>query len=154
MYTNVATDSSSTCAGKMVALASAKPALPALPDIPAIAETIPGFDSRRGSASCSAKTPKEIVARISGKAVRSGPDVRSSSTAVLERFSADTGDDLLRSFRGSEMPTHAANSEPRIVSAIAGISAARQPLGFGRTCERDHLARAHVLVGRSQRCCT
>lgn len=67
MYNNVATALEYVRAGKMVALAVGEAQrLPALPDIPAIAETIPGFEFAAWvGLFAPAKTPKEIVARLS-----------------------------------------------------------------------------------------
>jgi len=67
MYSNVATALEHVRAGKMAGLAVGDAQrLPALPDIPAIAETVPGFElSPWVGIFVPAKTPKEIVARLS-----------------------------------------------------------------------------------------
>jgi tripartite-type tricarboxylate transporter receptor subunit TctC len=67
MYNNVATALEHVRAGKAVPLAIGDPKrLPALPDIPAIAETVPGFEmSAWVGIFAPARTPKEIVARLS-----------------------------------------------------------------------------------------
>lgn len=67
MYNNVATALEHVRAGKAVPLAIGDPKrLPALPDIPAIAETVPGFEmSAWVGVFAPAKTPKEIVTRVS-----------------------------------------------------------------------------------------
>ena len=67
MYNNVATALEHVRSGKIVALAVGEAQrLPALPDIPAIAETVPGFEFAAWvGIFAPAKTPKEIVARLS-----------------------------------------------------------------------------------------
>jgi tripartite-type tricarboxylate transporter receptor subunit TctC len=67
MYNNVATALEYVRAGKLTALAVGDAQrLPALPDIPAIAETVPGFEqSAWVGVFAPAKTPKEIIARLS-----------------------------------------------------------------------------------------
>ena len=67
MYNNVATALEHVRAGKMTALAVGEAQrLPALPNIPAIAETVPGFEqSAWVGIFAPAKTPREIVARLS-----------------------------------------------------------------------------------------
>ena len=67
MYNNVATALEYVRAGKLTALAVGDAQrLPALPDIPAIAETVPGFEqSAWVGVFAPAKTPREIVARVS-----------------------------------------------------------------------------------------
>jgi tripartite-type tricarboxylate transporter receptor subunit TctC len=67
MYNNVATALEHVKAGKTVPLGVGEPQrLPALPNIPAIAETVPGFEmSAWVGIFVPAKTPKEIVARLS-----------------------------------------------------------------------------------------
>jgi tripartite-type tricarboxylate transporter receptor subunit TctC len=67
MYNNVATALEYVRAGKLTALAVGDAQrLAALPDIPAIAETVPGFEqSAWVGVFAPAKTPREIVARVS-----------------------------------------------------------------------------------------
>ena len=67
MYNNVATALEHVRGGKAVPVAVGEPArLPALPDIPAVAETVPGFEMSAWVAIfVPAKTPKDIVARLS-----------------------------------------------------------------------------------------
>ena len=79
MYNNVATALEHVKVGKTVPLGVGEPKrLPALPDIPAIAETVPGFEmSAWVGIFVPAKTPKEIVARLSNEtaAILKNPDV-------------------------------------------------------------------------------
>jgi tripartite-type tricarboxylate transporter receptor subunit TctC len=67
MYNNVATALEHVRSGKIVALAVGEAQrLSALPDIPAIAETVPGFEFAAWvGIFAPAKTPKEVVARLS-----------------------------------------------------------------------------------------
>jgi tripartite-type tricarboxylate transporter receptor subunit TctC len=79
MYNNVATALEHVKAGKTVPLGVGEPQrLPALPNIPAIAETVPGFEmSAWVGIFVPAKTPKEIVARLSKEtaAILKDPEV-------------------------------------------------------------------------------
>jgi tripartite-type tricarboxylate transporter receptor subunit TctC len=67
MYNNVATAQPHVEAGKLNGLAVGGTArLPALPNVPTVAETVPGFDVTPWvGLFAPAKTPKEIVARLS-----------------------------------------------------------------------------------------
>src|SRR5262249_22230140 len=66
MYNNIATALPHVQAGKLTALAVGGDRVSTLPDVPAIAETIPGFDVTPWvGLFVPAKTPKDIVARLS-----------------------------------------------------------------------------------------
>jgi tripartite-type tricarboxylate transporter receptor subunit TctC len=67
MYSNVATALPHVQAGKLTGLAvGGEQRLPALPNVPTVAETVPGFDVTPWvGVFVPAKTPKEIVARLS-----------------------------------------------------------------------------------------
>ena len=79
MYNNVATSLEHVRGGKAIPVAIGEPArLPALPEIPAVAETVPGFEMSAWVALfVPAKTPKEVVARLSKEvaAMLKEPDV-------------------------------------------------------------------------------
>jgi len=79
MFNNVQTAIEHIRVGRMIALAVNEPErLPGLPDLPAVAETIPGFEmSGWQGIVAPAKTPKEIIARLSReiKEIMNDPDV-------------------------------------------------------------------------------
>ena len=88
MYNNVATALPHVEAGKLTGLAvgGASSVCPALPNVPTVAETVPGFDVTPWvGVFVPAKTPKEIVARLSkevdGAAARTPRSSRSSPTS-------------------------------------------------------------------------
>ncbi len=78
-FNNVQTLLQNAQSGQLVALAVAEPKrMPALPDLPAVAETVPGFEMAPWVGIIApAKTPKEIVARLSQEtlAVMRDPEV-------------------------------------------------------------------------------
>ncbi|HEY6242079.1 MAG TPA: tripartite tricarboxylate transporter substrate binding protein [Burkholderiales bacterium] len=96
MYNNVATALEYVRAGRMTALAVGEAQrLPALPDIPAIAETVPGFEFAAWvGIFAPAKTPKEIVARVSRETAAFLKDPE-----VLKIFSEQQ---IVASYRDSE----------------------------------------------------
>jgi tripartite-type tricarboxylate transporter receptor subunit TctC len=78
-FNNVQTLLQNAQSGQLKALAVAEPKrMPALPDLPAVAETVPGFEMAPWVGIIApAKTPKEIVARLSDEtlAVMRDPEV-------------------------------------------------------------------------------